>query len=251
MKKHLRILLPLQYNEAIRDYCVQIYRPHLPHTELSASFLLHAQTSTVSDYDQAQNAPWVLKSIQAAIRDGCHGVFIDVAFDTALTAAKSLADIPVVGALEAAVAMARNLCHRFSILAINDEEVPVNQRLAREYSFAAELVSVEPIDIPVMQLRADPKLTVARLTEAGQKAVARGASAIILGCTAMSWATAELQACLPVPVLDTSLIGLYTLDVLVELRLKQSKLEFISPSGLVPLSEEEYLRIRQGTFAIH
>jgi allantoin racemase len=249
-RRHLRIIIPLQLDEGLREYCKRIYREHLPHTELSASFLLESVKSTVSDYDQIHNAPWILKAVQAAIRDGCDGVFIDIAFDTALSAAKSLSEIPVVGALESAVALARNLCQRFSIIAINDEEVPVDQRISREYGFAERLVSVEPIHIGVLELRKDPAHTLDVMTEASRRAAAKGAGALILGCTAMSWAARDLAARSPIPVLDTNLIGLYTLDALVALGLRQSKVEFLLPSGLVPLSDDDYARHQRVTFSI-
>ena len=44
-----------------------------------------------------------------------------------------------------------------------------------------------------MELRRDPQLTLTRLVEAAQRAIERGAGAIVLGCTAMSFAAAALR----------------------------------------------------------
>jgi allantoin racemase len=249
-KKRLRIVLPLAFDPEILDYCVQVFRGHLPHASLSVGFLTHSVESTVSDYDQFRNAPFVLKAVQAAIRDRCDGVFLDVAFDTALSAAKSLAPIPVVGALESAVAYARTLCRRFSIVAINAEEVAVDYRLSREYGFGDLLASVEPIDVPVMRLRSDQAHALRRMTEAAERALGKGAQALVLGCTAMGWAAQELAERLPIPVLDTSLVGLYMLDTLAELGLAPSRLEYRAPSGLVELDDEEYRALRRITFDV-
>lgn len=245
----LRVIIPLEHDPRIQDYCIEVFREHLPGSSLSASFLPQAVSSTVSDYDQARNAPFILKTVQAAIRDNVDGVFIDVAFDTALSAAKSLGT-RVVGALEAAVAHARTLCRQFSILAISREEIPVNFRLSREYGFTDLLRSVEPIEIGVLELRADPALTLARLTAAGEQAIASGAQAVILGCTAMGWAAPLLAERLPVPVIDTNLAGLYMLDSQVRLGLKPSRLEFQPPSGIAPLDDGEYEAIRRITFSL-
>jgi len=247
----LRMILPLAFDEQIRKYCTDQLAEQLPHVVLSASFLLEAVSETVSDYDQVRNAPWILKSVQAAVRDGCDGIFLGVAFDTGLAAAKSIADVPVLGALESAVAYARILCRRFSILAINSEEVAVNYRLAREYGFMRHLSSVEPIDIPVRRLQEDRDLTMNRLEQAAARGIAQGAQAVILGCTGMGWTAPLLADRIPVPVLDTSVIGLHMLETLVALRLRQSAAEYQLPSGLVPLSDDEHRRISEITFLIH
>lgn len=250
MKKHLRIIVPLRFQPWILDYCTERFAGHLPHATLSVGFLLDSVHSTVSDYDQAFNAPWILKSVQSAIRDGCDGVFIDVAFDTGLSAAKSLASIPIVGALESAIAYARTLCRRFAILAINNEEVPVNHRLSREYGFADLLSSIETIDIPVMDLQRDHSYTLMQLIDAGKRALSTGAQAIVLGCTAMSWAAQPLAEHLHVPVLDTNFIGLYMLDTLVQLGLTPSRREYMTPSGWMDLTDEEYSALRRITFTL-
>jgi Asp/Glu/hydantoin racemase len=248
-KPSLRIVIPLAFKQQILDYCVETFRDHLPHAHLSISFLRESVESTVSDYDQYRNAPWIIKTVAAAARDGVDGVFVDIAFDTALSALKCL-DVPVVGALESAVAYARALCRRFAILAINDEEVQVNYRLSREYGFADLLSSVETIDIGVMELREDPEKTLQCLTTAGERAIDSGAQAVILGCTAMSWATGALVGLLPVPILDTNLIGLYMLDTQVRLGLAPSRLEYRRPSGFVELTDEEYRAITRITFPV-
>lgn len=249
-KKRLRIVLPLAFDPAICDYCVQVFGGRLPHASLSVGFLTHSVQSTVSDYDQFCNAPFVLKAVQAAIRDGCDGVFLDVALDTALSAAKSLAPIPVVGALESAVAYARTLCRRFSIIAIIAEEISVDYRLSREYGFGEMLASVEPIDVPVMRLQANREHTLGRMTEAADRAMSKGAQALVLGCTAMSWATPTLTKLLPIPIIDTNLVGLYMLDTLAELGLAPSRVEYQTPSGLMELDDEEYHVLQRITFDV-
>lgn len=248
---HLRIILPLKRDPAIEEYCRASFRDLLPGVTLSASFLLAAQESTVSDYDQTINAPWILKAVQAAVADGCDGIFIHIAFDTALSAARSLAEVPVVGGLDSAVGLVRQVASRFSILAINHEEVPVNHRLSREYGFAHSLVSVETIDIPVHALRVDPERTLARLELAAKRAIDKGAAALLLGCSAMGWATEALGRRISVPVLDTGRIGLYVLHDLVRLGLKPSRVEYPSPSGLQPLTADERSAMRPLTFAIN
>lgn len=245
----LRIVIPLAVDQNILEFCSRIFHGHLPNTSLSVSFLLKSVASTVSEYDQCRNAPWILKTAQAAICDGVDGIFIDIAFDTALPAAKSLG-VPVVGALETAVAQARTLCRRFSILAINEEEVGVNHRLSREYGFADLLCSVETINIGVRDLQADTDKTLNCLTAAAETAIKAGAQAVILGCTAMGWAARGLAERLSVPVIDTNLMGLYMLDAQVRLGLSPSPLEYRRPSGLVELTNEDYQAIKQITFPL-
>ena len=182
--------------------------------------------------------------------DGVDGIFLPIAFDTAISAAKCFG-IPVVGALEAAVAQARTLCRKFSILAINNEEVAVDYRLSREYNFGDMLASVVPIDIGVHELFEDQGRTVEALVKAGHLALEHGAQAMILGCSAMSFAARTLAERLSVPVLDTHMIGLYMLEAQVRLGMRPSPLEYRKPSGLVELTPEEHAEFKEITFLIH
>lgn len=246
----LRVIIPLCFHEGIRDGNIAMHAGHLPTTKITGSFLIGGVRQTVSDYDQYLNAPWILKAMQAAIMDGVDGIFLPIAFDTAISAAKCFG-IPVVGALEAAVAQARLLCRKFSILAINEEEIAVNYRLSREYKFEDMLASVVPIDIGVLELFEDRNQTLEALVRAGQLALGHGAQAMVLGCTAMSFAARALAERLSVPVLDTHLIGLYALETQVRLGLKPSRLEYRRPSGMVELTQEEYAKHKKVTFLIH
>lgn len=246
----LRIIIPLRFNQGILDFNITMHADHLPSTRLTGSFLTDGVRQTVSDYDQFLNAPWILKAMQAAVKDGVDGIFLPIAFDTAISAAKCFG-IPVVGALEAAVAQARVLCRKFSILAINEEEIAVDHRLSREYGFADMLASVVPIDIGVHELFEDRDRTLEELVKAGRLALGHGAQAMVLGCTAMSFAARALAERLSVPVLDTHLVGLYMLEAQVRLGLKPSPLEYRRPSGLVELTPEEYARHQAITFLVH
>lgn len=249
----LRVIIPLCFSEEARTFIpgiIKMHKDHLPNTKLTGSFLAGGVRQTVSDYEQFLNAPFILRAMRAAIMDGVDGIFLPIAFDTAISAAKCFG-IPVVGALESAVAQARTLCRKFSILAINDEEVAVDYRLSREYGFGDMLASVEPIDIGVNELFTDVDHTTEALVKAGHRALERGAQAMVLGCTAMSFAARKLAERLAVPVLDTHLIGLYMLEADVRLGLKPSPLEYRKPSGLVELTPEEYTRLQELTFLIH
>lgn len=249
----IRVIIPLRFSEEARKFIpgiMEMHKDHLPNTKLTVSFLTDGVRQTVSDYEQFLNAPFILKAMQAAIKDGVDGIFLPIAFDTAISAAKCFG-IPVVGALESAVAQARTLCRKFSILAINDEEVAVDYRLSREYGFGDMLASVEPIDIGVNELFNDQNRTIDELAKAGHRALERGAQAMVLGCTAMSFAARKLAERLAVPVLDTHLIGLYMLEADIRLGLKPSPLEYRKPSGLVDLTPEEYAQLQAITFLIH
>jgi allantoin racemase len=248
----LRVIIPLKYNEFILGVVRTFYSNYVrDNTKVSVSFLLGGQPFTVSDYDQTYQSIWILKSVQAAERDGCHGILIDVAFDTALIPAKHLLNIPVVGALQSMIGYTMTLAHRFSILAINKEEFPVDYRLAREYGFIDRLISVEAVNVGVLELNKDPERTYQCTKNAALIAIEKGADTLVLGCTGMINIAPRLQDDLGVPVLHGSIIGLYTLEDLVRLNLSHSKAWFHTPENKNELSDEDYQNVREITFDLN
>jgi len=233
MTKHFRIIFPTSHHESIWQYVCQHYANILPNAQLSAAFLQNAQPSVVSEYDQFQIACEMLDMVQHAEQDQCDGVFINIAFDTSLSAAKTLVKIPVVGALEAAILLAK-YCQfqKITVLAINNEEVPVNYRLFREYDYFDRLVSIESLNIPVFSLQDDKVMTIERVMRCCEKAYRIGADCIILGCTAMGWIAKNIRENFDIQVIDTSVAGLVLLDLLTELKLSQNQSLFVKPSNL-------------------
>ena len=224
----LRVILPVPFSPVIdswfQQYCPTILRPNC---RVDFGYLSPAAPLTflTSDYANAMQAPHVLTACRKAQADGCDGVLLNIAFDTALREAKHVLQIPVVGALQSAIGVAQSVCGRqFSILAISPNEVPVNYRLSREYQFGAQLASVRPVNVAVLDLHKDFEQLVSSAHAAAKQALEQdGADTLVLGCTGMVGLAERLSSLLDhqVPVLDPCAIGLYHLEDCVRLKIRQ------------------------------
>ena len=126
----------------------------------------------------------VLRAVLAADRQGFDGIVIGCCYDPALTQARELTDVPVVGPLEASVLLARLFGHRFSVVTDHRKAVPEIEDRLRLYGVEPNCRSVRAIDWYVDDMVRDPA-SVAR--DAHSRCVgvmeSDGAEAVVLGCT--------------------------------------------------------------------
>lgn len=126
----------------------------------------------------------VLKAVMAAEQEEFDAFVIGCCYDPALTPARELARIPVIGPLEAAVMLARPFGHRFSVLTDHHKAVPEIEDRVRVYGMEANCRSVRAIDWFVDDMISDPA-SVARDAHARSREVLERdrAEVIVLGCT--------------------------------------------------------------------
>jgi allantoin racemase len=126
----------------------------------------------------------VLRAVVAAERAGFDAFVIGCCYDPALTQARELAEMPVVGPLEAAVALARPFGHRFSVVTDHRKAVPELEDLLRVYGVEANCRSVRAIDWHVEDMIRDPDAVARDAFERCREVLERdGAEAVVLGCT--------------------------------------------------------------------
>lgn len=222
----------------------------MPEYALFACFLEHPPESVLSFYDQYSIANEMLSITSYLAQSGSQGIFFNVAFDTALDAAKSITSIPVCGALESAIWLAKYNHSKVSVLAINNEEIPVNNQLFRHYCYADKLVSVETVDMPVFEIVNNRRDALKAMIENAKKAQNAGAEAIILGCTAMGLLADELQKNIRIPVLDTSIIGINLIDFMLNSKVPINAAQHPWPSNYTPVNEGEAHSIRSRIYEI-
>jgi allantoin racemase len=126
----------------------------------------------------------VLKAVLAAEREGFDAFVIGCCYDPALTQARELVSIPVIGPLEASVLLARPFGHRFSVLTDHRKAVPEIEDRVRLYGLEANCRSVRAIDWYVDDMIGDPE-SVARDVHARSAEVLASdrSEVIVLGCT--------------------------------------------------------------------
>lgn len=126
----------------------------------------------------------VLRSALAAEREGFDAFVIGCCYDPALTQARELVSIPVVGPLEAAASLSRPFGHRFSVLTDHRKAVPEIEDRIRVYGLEPNCRSVRAIDWFVDDMIGDPEAVARDVhARAGEVLEADRSEVIVLGCT--------------------------------------------------------------------
>lgn len=208
---------------------------HVDHVQIE-----RGPASIESEYDEALAVPDTLRRIVEAERDGVDGVVINCMGDPGLYPARQLVSIPVVGPYQAAGHLAASLGHRFSVVSVVDAVVPMFWDRAAIYGFRHALASVRIVDIAVLDLERNRERMVERMVERIVEEAARavredGADTIVFGCTGMTGVARRVAEALrgqgfDVPVIDPAPAALKVCELLVDMRLSQSRRAFPPPA---------------------
>jgi allantoin racemase len=226
----IKIVVPAAtdyFNEKVVEDFGKVVRPD---TELSSVNVKRGPFRIESAYDETFGVPFALEEMKKAEEEGYDAIVIFCAGDPGLQAAKELLTVPVVGLLESAAHLAAMLGNKFSILTpVKTGETFARERL-RIYRLEDRLASIRAIDIPVADLEKDIDVLKERLLELGRKCVDEdGADVIIYGCGGIRGLNEWLQTQLGVPVIEPGLVAVRTAEMLVDLKLAQSKKTYMKP----------------------
>jgi allantoin racemase len=167
----------------------------------------------------------ILSEVRQAEADGADAVIVDCALDPILSASRQAVHIPVIGAGQAAYALALTLGDRFSIVGPLKCLVPEYRRRIHEYGLSARLASIRWIDVPILDLLSDQAIRA--FVREGRLAVEQDqAEVLVLGCTGMSPAVPRLQQMLEVPVVDPAGAAIALAETLIRLKLSHSGASF-------------------------
>lgn len=129
----------------------------------------------------------VLRAVRAAEADAFDALVIGCCYDPALTQARELTDMPVVGPLEASASLARLFGHRFAVVTDHTKAVPEIEDRIRLYGLEPNCRSVTAIDWYIDDMIGDPDAVArdahARCLEVMERG---GAEVVVLGCTIVS-----------------------------------------------------------------
>lgn len=214
-----------------------------PGTEIDFAWPTKGALFVDQQYWTTLNLAYTLQLINEVDENVYHGVLIYCALDPALTAAKERLNIPVVGLLQSSLAIASNLGRRIGIIGIRSTSslVPGASGLGYVHELW-DLVRLYGMDKLVVSIRhtsqtglefLDKSLEERRealLVAARQAVEEDGADVLIIGLGCMFTAAELLQEKLGVPTIDPSAAGLKTLEMLVKMRLSQSKSAFPRPN---------------------
>ncbi|KDE99426.1 Asp/Glu racemase [Mycolicibacterium aromaticivorans JS19b1 = JCM 16368] len=186
--------------------------------------------SIESHYDEALSVPGVLRAVRRGEREGVDGYVIACFGDPGLDAAREVAAGPVIGIAEAAMQTASHLGSGFSIVTTLARTIGQSARLAERYGMQRFCRGIHACEIPVLDLDSDPNARKV-VTEACRDALeADGSDVVVLGCAGMADMCAEISAELGVPVIDGVTAATLTVQSLVTMGLRTSKLgEYATP----------------------
>lgn len=129
----------------------------------------------------------IIKSAIRAQEDGFDAFVIGCCYDPALTSARELVDIPVVGPLEASVSLSRMFGHRFAVLTDHHKAVPEIEDLLRVYGVDANCRGVEALDWFVDDMVENPAAVAEDASiRVRQVLESSAAETVVLGCTIVS-----------------------------------------------------------------
>jgi allantoin racemase len=192
-------------------------------TEIVAVTSSMGPVSIEGYYDEAFAVPGMLMEIARGEKAGANAAIIACFDDTGLDAARALADIPVIGICEAALASTAFIAQRFTIVTTMERSRLPLEHLVHRYGMGGRC-KVRAADIPVLSLEDPTSNARDRLREEIALALRDDrAEAIVLGCAGMADLTLELRAEFGVPVVDGVAAAVKQAEALVALGLSTAK----------------------------
>lgn len=192
-------------------------------TEIIAATSRMGPVSIEGHYDGALAIPGLLSELKERQVAGYDAAVIACFDDTGLEAARTFADMPILGLCESAVVTAGFLAQRFTVVTTLERSRVLIDNLVRRYGMG-DRAKVRASDIPVLELEDPASGAIGKLRAEIERALLEdGAEAIVLGCAGMTDLARELQEIYGVPVVDGVAAAVKQAEALVSLGLSTSK----------------------------
>ncbi len=196
-----------------------------PGTNIEIASIKEGPETIEQNLDELLAGPAILQEVKRAEKEDAHAVIVDCALDPVLSALREAVNIPVIGAGQAAYALAITLGDRFSILAPLKSLIPCYRRRIQEYGLLTHLASIRSIDFGILDLLSHE--AVRAFIHEGKLAIEKdGADTLVLGCTGMSPVIPNLQRNLDIPIVDPAIAAIALAQTLVKFGLSHSKRSF-------------------------
>lgn len=209
--------------DAVGAYADAVTRPD---TEVEVRFLDRCASAMAYPAVSLLNGAIVVEDVRRSAAEGADAVLIAAAGEPGLHEARSAVDIPVVGSIEAGLALSQFLGRRVGIVTINAAYEDILAHNVRRYGLADRLAGPDAVrhfelswDAVAQALAGDPDPLVAPFESVVAGLVRDGAD-VILGGGQIFGALLHLIGAEPgpVPILDCATAGLKAAEVLVDLR---------------------------------
>lgn len=193
-----------------------------PGTEIVGANPTWGPESAEGYYDSYITAAAVLDYL-ATMTEPVDGVVMAGFGEHGREAARELLDVPVVDITEAGAHLAMLLAPTYGVVTtLARAIVPIRESL-NAAGLLPNCATVQATGLGVLELEHDPEQTLPYLQAAGDRAIAAGAEALVLGCAGMTGTAAALERSLGVPVVDPVAAGVALVESLITLGLRTSK----------------------------
>jgi allantoin racemase len=212
-----------------REYDEYMNRVKGTETVIKSVSITRGPASIETDYDVGFAVPEILRAVEDHGAD-CDAIMVNCFADPGVLAVREIAEVPVVGAAEASMALALLLGHKFAVVSTGESAGPSIELQARALGVESRLAGAVGITIPVLGLGADRGETARQLISAANELIAtKGANVIILGCTGMALVAEAVRAALPVPLIEPMAAALKMAEILAELGLHHARNGLYTP----------------------
>ncbi|PPH45690.1 Asp/Glu/hydantoin racemase [Rathayibacter sp. AY1C9] len=195
-----------------------------PGTEIVAITPSWGVASAEGWYDSFLSAAAVLHTLER-LPAGIDGVVMAGFGEHGREGARELLDVPVVDITEASAHLAMLLGRRYGVVTTVRRAVGQIEDSLTTAGLIAHCAAIEDTGLGVLELEEDPQATLDAFVAAGERAIARGAEVICLGCAGMAGLEEHVGARLPVPVVDGVAAAAALVDTLVRQQLGTSRID--------------------------
>jgi allantoin racemase len=200
-----------------------------PETNIDIVALERGIASIEQYYDHEIAACYALQEVEKSEKEGYDAVIVYCAADPGVFGAREALHIPVMGLFEPSLHLASMLGRKFSVISPMKRTIPLQTDLVSLYGLEKKCASIRAVEIPVLGLDDQEQLAKALYEESTKAINEDGADVIVFGCGGMIDVASDLSKKLGVPVVDPGIAALKMCELLVRMKLSQSKLWYAEP----------------------
>lgn len=198
-------------------------------TEIEVHFNKHSSYMVEFSYMELLNNVSLINGIVEAEKQGYDAAIIGCGNDPGLQQARQAVDIPVIGVTESAMHLACLLGHKFGVITVARQLIPICERNIRLYGLESRLagpvkqyqLGSNPM-MALMEMFLQPEKINPQFEELCIECINNGAEVIIPACCALSPATSLINYKMvtgkKVPVIDVTQAAVKTAEMLIDLK---------------------------------
>ena len=186
--------------------------------------------SIESFHDQYASVIGLMEEMHKGVEEGFDAFIVAAACEPGMTVAREIADVPVIGIMEAAMAMAGMVAAKFSVVTVLPKIKPLIEEAVKRSGMREKCASIRTTNLTVLDCENSPDRVMEELTRESRIAIDEDeAEAICLGCSGMTNFAIELEKRIGVPVFDGVVAAVKMAEALVDLKKQTSKVLTYQP----------------------